>query len=64
MWQRLGLLTCLPKQALLLIADDDPQILTLLSLRFSNTSLMDLLRFIGSSTGINVTFDRNIPGAG
>lgn len=30
-----------------------------LSLRFSNTSLMDLLRFIGSSTGINVTFDRD-----
>ncbi|HUU32779.1 MAG TPA: hypothetical protein VMW48_01885 [Vicinamibacterales bacterium] len=30
-----------------------------LNLRFSNTSLRDLLNFIGSSTGINVTFDRD-----
>ncbi|MEZ5290099.1 MAG: hypothetical protein R2745_03375 [Vicinamibacterales bacterium] len=31
----------------------------LLNLRFSNTSLRDLLNFIGNSTGINVTFDRD-----
>jgi general secretion pathway protein D len=31
----------------------------LLDLRFSNTSLRDLLNFIGSSTGINVTYDRD-----
>ena len=30
-----------------------------LNLRFSNTSLKDLLNFIGSSTGINVTYDRD-----
>lgn len=30
-----------------------------LNLRFSNTSLRDLLNFIGSSTGINVTYDRD-----
>ena len=30
-----------------------------LNLRFSNTSLRDLLSFIGSSTGINVTYDRD-----
>lgn len=30
-----------------------------LNLRFSNTSLRDLLNFIGNSTGINVTFDRD-----
>ena len=30
-----------------------------LNLRFSNTSLRDLLTFIGSSTGINVTYDRD-----
>jgi general secretion pathway protein D len=31
----------------------------LLNLRFSNTSLRDLLNFIGNSTGINVTYDRD-----
>ena len=30
-----------------------------LALRFSNTSLRDLLNFIGNSTGINVTYDRD-----
>ena len=30
-----------------------------LNLRFSNTSLRDLLNFVGSSTGINVTYDRD-----
>ncbi len=30
-----------------------------LNLRFTNTSLRDLLNFIGSATGINVTFDRD-----
>ena len=30
-----------------------------LSLRFANTSLRDLLNFIGSATGINVTYDRD-----
>lgn len=30
-----------------------------LNLRFSNTSLRDLLNFIGNSTGINITYDRD-----
>ncbi len=30
-----------------------------LNLRFANTSLRDLLNFIGSATGINVTYDRD-----
>ena len=30
-----------------------------LNLRFTNTSLRDLLNFIGSATGINVTYDRD-----
>ena len=30
-----------------------------LNLRFANTSLRDLLNFIGSATGINITYDRD-----